>query len=68
MALDAIALETAAAAGPLLAVSGLSVVFATRDGPLAAIEDVSYDLARGRTLGIVGESGSGKTVLALARR
>ena len=51
---------------PLLAVRELSVVFATREGRLAAVEDVSYTLARGRTLGIVGESGSGKSVLALS--
>ncbi len=51
---------------PLLAVRELAVVFPTREGRLAALEDVSYTLARGRTLGIVGESGSGKSVLALS--
>ncbi len=66
MALDAIAGDAGGSAEPLLAVEDLSVVFATRDGPLAALEQVSYELARGRTLGVVGESGSGKTVLALA--
>ena len=50
----------------LLAVRELAVVFELREGRLAAVEDVSYTLARGRTLGIVGESGSGKSVLALS--
>ena len=44
---------------PLVAVRGLSKSF---DRP--AVRDVSFDLARGRTLGVVGESGSGKTTLA----
>jgi oligopeptide/dipeptide ABC transporter ATP-binding protein len=49
-------------ADPLLEVRGLTVRF----GALTAVEDVSYRVAAGRTLGVVGESGSGKTVSALA--
>ncbi|HXH59663.1 ABC transporter ATP-binding protein [Iamia sp.] len=48
----------------LLVVDDLSTSFATGQGPLRAVEHVSLDLGRGRTLGIVGESGSGKSVLA----
>ena len=49
---------------PLLAARGLRR-FYTRP-PVRAVNDVDFDLGRGRTLGIVGESGSGKTTLARA--
>jgi peptide/nickel transport system ATP-binding protein len=48
--------------GPLLKVTGLRTEFATRDGVLPAVADVSFALARGEVLGLVGESGSGKSV------
>jgi peptide/nickel transport system ATP-binding protein len=47
---------------PLLKVRNLRTEFATRDGVLPAVADVSIDLARGEVLGLVGESGSGKSV------
>ncbi len=47
---------------PLVEVAGLSVDFATRNGTVHAVRDVSFTLPKGKTLGIVGESGSGKSV------
>jgi len=51
---------------PFLNVRDLSVRFATEDGPVQAVDGLSFSLERGRTLGIVGESGSGKSVTSLA--
>jgi peptide/nickel transport system ATP-binding protein len=63
-------LERASAGKPVIQAKALRKEFRLRTGlfkskSLVAVSEVSFDVARGRTVGIVGESGSGKTTVAM---
>jgi peptide/nickel transport system ATP-binding protein len=53
-------------AEPLLEVRGLKTRFSLEEGSVLAVDDVSFSLPPGGTLGVVGESGCGKSVTALS--
>jgi peptide/nickel transport system ATP-binding protein len=50
----------------ILSVQDLTMHYTTRKGDVWAVDDVSFDLERGKSLGLVGESGCGKTSIAVS--
>ncbi len=59
-------LEEPGAPEPLLEVDRLVMRYETEAGEVSAVEDVSFSLGRGESMGLVGESGCGKTSVALS--
>jgi peptide/nickel transport system ATP-binding protein/oligopeptide transport system ATP-binding protein len=55
-----------ASGGALIRLRNLRTWFFTDEGVVKAVDGVSYEIPRGRTLGVVGESGCGKSVTALS--
>lgn len=51
---------------PVLQVKDLTMHYTTRKGDVSAVDDVSFEIAKGESLGLVGESGCGKTSVALS--
>src|SRR5476651_637825 len=51
---------------PLVRFNHLSLSFASEQGRVRAVQDVSFDVMPGQTVGIVGESGCGKSVTAMS--
>src|SRR5437667_12088061 len=55
--------ENSTMTAPMLAVRGLKKYFGHGNRPVRAVDDVSFEIAKGEVLGLVGESGSGKSTI-----
>ncbi len=51
---------------PLLEVKNLTTVFKNKENQIVAVDDISFSIGHGETVGLVGESGCGKSVTALS--
>lgn len=58
--------EASRPAEKLVEIKNLKTYFFTDDGVVTSVDDVSYDIYKGETLGLVGESGCGKSVTAMS--
>ncbi len=58
--------ESSVASEPVLKVKDLETTFYLKTGPFRAVNRISYEIKKGKTLGIVGESGCGKSVTSLS--
>ena len=52
--------------GPLLEIRGIKTHFFTQDGVVKAVDDVTFAIGHGQTVGVVGESGCGKSITSLS--
>jgi oligopeptide transport system ATP-binding protein len=57
---------TARHVGPLLEIKGIKTHFFTQDGVVKAVDDVTFSIGHGQTVGVVGESGCGKSITSLS--